>query len=123
MNFEILDYYSVITVIISLVYLIMLLAYFAQVTANIQQELISEVKHRYWLRSLFDYLQEGVIVFCEGKIEMMNDVSKKMLCGMQTNLQRKLFYLNTDEDQAHGFSLNDILRFSESELSSKIFTM
>lgn len=68
---------------ISVVYIIILLPFFAKVFFNIQQAFMSEVRLSFGVKDqfkrMFDSLQEGIIVLNDGEIEFMNDLSNKFM--------------------------------------------
>ena len=81
------------TIVIAIVYICILLPFFAKVFFNIQEAFMQEVRLSYGVKDqfkrMFDSLQEGIVVLNDGDIEFMNDLSNKFmtfLCGSKDKL-------------------------------------
>jgi sensor histidine kinase regulating citrate/malate metabolism len=118
------NWQSIASIIIAIVYILILMPFFAKVFFNIQEAFMMEVRLSYSVKDqfkrMFDSLQEGIVVLNDGEIEYMNDLSNKfmaILSGMYdfqnhlnedqekskiNPLDRKIFYVFEVENNKDG---------------------
>ena len=81
--FEDLTYHTTMSLAIAIIFSIIMIPAFGYIIHGIQSELSEEIRESYYqrdgFRRMFDALQEGILVFQEGKIVFMNDLSNKVL--------------------------------------------
>ena len=103
------NWQSMVTIIIAVVYIVILMPFFARVFFNIQEAFMAEVRLSYGVKDqfkrMFDSLQEGIVVVNDGKIEFMNDLSNKFMTFLSGMYDYK-DNLNEDMEQGHLNPLN-----------------
>jgi len=90
------EYHTIITLILSFIYTIVIVPVFVWISGNVRDEHLNEAKLVYLekaqFKRMFDGLQEGVVVVQGGAISFMNELSNRILteiCGLGNFLKNK----------------------------------